>query len=142
MASDQDNNESNPYSTIDDVEVKKTPNSELAIALLILSLLTYIVACANPIKLDGMKNFTGFDGLWAGWTVPWAWIPNPLFLISFVFALRRSYTIASSFALLASVWSIAVAASGEFGGPAQTYWVISMITLAIASITGSLRSKS
>lgn len=140
MASEQSNNESNPYSTIDDVEVRKTPNNDLASALVILSLLTYIVASALPLDLDDI-HVNGINGLIVGWIVPWAWIPNPLFFIGFVFAIMRRYTIASFLALLACVWSIAVVASGEFGGAAPTYWVISMITLAIASITGSVRSK-
>lgn len=140
MASEQSNNESNPYSTIDDVEVRKTPNNDLAIALMFLSLLLYIVACALPLHLDDI-HVNGITGLIVGWAVLWAWIPNPLFFIGFVFAIMRRYTIATFLALLACVWSIAVVASGEFGGPAPTYWVISMITLAIASITGSVRSK-
>jgi len=140
VASEQSNNESNPYSTIDDVEVRKTPNNDLAIALVFLSLLLYIVACALPLHLDDI-DVNGITGLIVGWIVPWAWIPNPLFLIGFVFAIMRRYTIATFLALLACVWSIAVVASGEFGGPAPTYWAISMITLAIASITGSVRYK-
>ena len=140
MASEQSNNESNPYSTIDDVEMRKTPNNDLAIALVFLSLLPYIVACALPLHLDDI-HVNGITGLIVGWAVLWAWIPNPLFFIGFVFAIMRRYTIATFLALLACVWSIAVVASGEFGGPAPTYWVISMITLAIASITGSVRSK-
>lgn len=140
MASEQSNNESNPYSTIDDVEMRKTPNNDLAIALVFLSLLPYIVACALPLHLDDI-HVNGITGLIVGWAVLWAWIPNPLFFIGFVFAIMRRYTIATFLALLACVWSIAVVASGEFGGPAPTYWVISMITLAIASITGSIRSN-
>ena len=140
MKSGQLKCDSNPYSQLDEDDVREPEKNSNARFLVCLSLLSYIVACLLPLEFDNGAS-PGFWAIIFGIFVPLAWIPNPLYFIGWVLALVRNYSLAIVFALIACIWSIVIVFSGEFDGPAMIFWCISMLILVIACFKGSIYSK-
>ena len=140
MKSGQVKCDSNPYSQLDEDDVREPEKNSNACFLVCLSLFSYIAACIFPLEVGSIRR-PGFFAIFMGIGLPMAWIPNPLYFIGWVLALVRNYSLAIVFALIACIWSIVIVFSGEFDGPAMIFWCISMLILAIACFKGIIYSK-
>ena len=142
MKSGQVKYDSNPYSQLDEDDVREPEKNRLSLArfLISLSLFSYIAACIFPLEVGSIRR-PGFFAIFMGIGLPMAWIPNPLYYIGLVLAYIKGYILAIVFALIACIWSIAIVFSGEFDGPAMFFWCMSMLILVIACFTEISDSK-